>query len=78
MPPQSGGICGRLTEDLPLGYLLGGFRRDGCQEKVNAMANYSYAIIDALTVPLEIQILKPCTTSKIPCLEYVTTVTRFG
>ena len=24
MPPQSGGICGRMTEDLPLGCLRGG------------------------------------------------------
>jgi len=24
MPPESGGICGRLTPDLPLGYLQGG------------------------------------------------------
>jgi len=24
MPPESGGICGRLTQDLPLGYLQGG------------------------------------------------------
>ena len=24
MPPESGGICGRLTEDLPLGDLQGG------------------------------------------------------
>ena len=24
MPPESGGICGRLTSDLPLGYLQGG------------------------------------------------------
>jgi len=25
MPPESGGICGRLTSDLPLGYLQGGW-----------------------------------------------------
>jgi len=24
IPPESGGICGRLTQDLPLGYLQGG------------------------------------------------------
>ena len=27
MPPESGGICGRLTEELPLGCLQGGVGR---------------------------------------------------
>ena len=27
MPPESGGICGRLTQDLPLDYLQGDFTR---------------------------------------------------
>ena len=29
MPPESGGICGRLTRDLPLGWLQGGRYRGG-------------------------------------------------
>ena len=29
MPPEPGGICGRLTYDLPLGYLQGGNLKHG-------------------------------------------------
>ena len=28
MPPRRGGICGRLAEDLPLGYLQGGEQKN--------------------------------------------------
>ena len=37
MPPESGGICGILTQDLPLGHLQGGYgvRDWGLGDKFN-------------------------------------------
>ena len=33
MPPELGGLCGRLTEDLPLGHLQGGIQGDAGAEE---------------------------------------------
>ena len=51
MPPESGGICGKLTQDLPLGHLQGGYgvRDWGLGDKFNLYLFLLY-ILEGLRV----------------------------
>jgi len=52
MPPESGGMCGRLTYDLPLGCLQGGLRGLGGVRGVDGLY---LRLIDSCITPLKAQ-----------------------
>ena len=51
MPPESGGICGRLTSDVPFGCLQGGSVRAAAERKEPLHVDHTqslFTLIDEL------------------------------
>ena len=67
MPPRSGGICGRLTEDLPSTRPQGAGRRAGCAGSQRVSCGCDFCVQSGVQVFLQ-RLLSAFAGGEAPCV----------